>query len=88
MALIFERIHTDGIAGLSYLVGDDSGGVAAVFDPRADVDCCLELAREKQVVTYTISVKGAKAGDSRNKIILTCDELTSSVEETESTTVY
>ena len=42
----------------------------------------------KQVVTYTITVKGAKAGDSRNKIILTCEELTSSVEETESTTVY
>ena len=34
MALIFERIQTDGIAELSYLVGDDSEGVAAVFDPR------------------------------------------------------
>jgi uncharacterized repeat protein (TIGR01451 family) len=42
----------------------------------------------KGVVTYTIVVKGAKAGDSRNKIMLTCDELTSPVEETESTTVY
>ncbi|MCL4181744.1 MAG: MBL fold metallo-hydrolase [Verrucomicrobia bacterium] len=49
MALIFERIHTDGIAELSYLVGDDSAGVAAVIDPRADVDCYLELARAKQV---------------------------------------
>ncbi len=49
MALIFERIHTGGIAALSYLVGDDSEGVAAVFDPRADVDCYLELARAKQV---------------------------------------
>jgi hydroxyacylglutathione hydrolase len=29
MALIFERIQTDGIAELSYLVGDDSEGVAA-----------------------------------------------------------
>jgi hydroxyacylglutathione hydrolase len=38
MALIFERIRTDGIAELSYLVGDDSAGVAAVIDPRADVD--------------------------------------------------
>jgi len=42
----------------------------------------------KQVVTYTITVRGAKTGDSRNKVILTCDELTSPVEETESTTVY
>lgn len=42
----------------------------------------------KQVVTYTITVKGAKTGDSRNKFVLTCDELVSPVEETESTTVY
>ncbi len=42
----------------------------------------------KQAVTYTVVVKGVKAGDSRNRIILTCDELTKSVEETESTTVY
>ncbi len=49
MALVFECIQTDGIAGLSYLVGDDSAGVAAVIDPRADVECYLELARTKQV---------------------------------------
>lgn len=49
MALVFECIQTDGIAELSYLVGDDAKGVAAVFDPRADVDCYLELAREKNV---------------------------------------
>ena len=49
MALIFERIQTDGIAELSYLVGDDSEGVAAVFDPRPDVDVYLQLAREKKV---------------------------------------
>lgn len=49
MSLIFERIQADGIAQLSYLVGDDSVGVAAVFDPRPDVDCYLQLAREKQV---------------------------------------
>jgi hydroxyacylglutathione hydrolase len=49
MALIFESIQTDGIAHLSYLVGDDTAGIAAVFDPRPDVDCYLELAREKQV---------------------------------------
>jgi len=44
MALIFECIQTDGIAQLSYLVG-----VAAVFDPRPDVECYLELAREKRL---------------------------------------
>ena len=49
MALVFACIQTDGIAALSYLVGDDSEGVAAVVDPRPDVDCYIQLAREKQV---------------------------------------
>jgi hydroxyacylglutathione hydrolase len=49
MALIFERIQTEGIAELSYLLGDDSDGVAAVFDPTPDVDKYVELAREKNV---------------------------------------
>lgn len=42
----------------------------------------------KQTVTYTITVKGASVGDSRNKIVLTSDELKSPVDEEESTTVY
>ena len=49
MALIFERIQTGDIAHLSYLIGDNTEGVAAVFDPRADVDCYLQLARERRV---------------------------------------
>src|SRR5438067_9394591 len=49
MSLVFERIQTEGIAGLSYLLGDDSDGVAAVFDPTPDVDKYLKLAREKKV---------------------------------------
>jgi uncharacterized repeat protein (TIGR01451 family) len=42
----------------------------------------------KQASTYTIKVKGVKAGDSRNKVILNADELTAPVEAEESTTVY
>ena len=49
MSLIFERILTEGIAELSYLVGDDSKGVAAVIDPRADVATYLRLARKRKV---------------------------------------
>ncbi len=49
MALIFECIQTEGIAALSYLLGDTAEGVAAVFDPRPDVDCYLQLARAKQL---------------------------------------
>lgn len=42
----------------------------------------------KQSVTYTIQVKAVKPGDSRNRVRLMCDELTSPVVEEESTTVY
>ena len=49
MALIFECIQTEGIAELSYMLGDDSDGVAAVFDPTPDVEKYVELAREKKV---------------------------------------
>jgi hydroxyacylglutathione hydrolase len=47
MPLIFERILTEGIAELSYLLGDDSEGMAAVFDPTPDVEKYVELARLK-----------------------------------------
>ena len=49
MSLIFKTIQTDGIAELSYLIGDDDDGVAAVFDPRVDVDVYLEMAREEKL---------------------------------------
>jgi hydroxyacylglutathione hydrolase len=38
-----------GFTALSYLIGDDAAGVAAIIDPRADVDCYLELAGSKKV---------------------------------------
>ncbi|MDQ8181063.1 MBL fold metallo-hydrolase [Pelagicoccus sp. SDUM812005] len=47
MALIVEPIYSGGIAQLSYLIGDDSEGVAAVIDPRPDCDVYMELARSK-----------------------------------------
>ena len=49
MALIFERIQTEGIAELSYLIGDDKDGIAAIFDPTVDVEKYLLMAREKKV---------------------------------------
>ena len=48
----------------------------------------VSVITPKQSVTYTIKVKGVKAGDSRNKMTLTTDELTSPVVAEESTTVY
>src|SRR2546421_10060034 len=49
MSLVFKTIQTEGIAELSYLVGDDDAGIAAVFDPRADCDVYIEAARESGV---------------------------------------
>src|SRR5213594_1272060 len=49
MSLVFKTIQTEGIAELSYLVGDDDAGIAAVFDPRADCDVYVEAAREAGV---------------------------------------
>jgi hydroxyacylglutathione hydrolase len=49
MSLVFKTIQTAGIAELSYLVGDDDEGIAAVFDPRADCDVYIDAAREAGV---------------------------------------
>jgi hydroxyacylglutathione hydrolase len=46
MGLVLERINSPGLAQLSYLVGDTAAGVAAVIDPRRDVDVYLERARQ------------------------------------------
>jgi hydroxyacylglutathione hydrolase len=45
-AVIFETVRTDGLAHLSYLIGDRTSGRAAVIDPRRDVDVYLEWARQ------------------------------------------
>lgn len=49
MSLVFRTIQTTGIAELSYIIGDDDEGTAAVFDPRPDVDIYLEMAREEKL---------------------------------------
>ncbi|KAA0679526.1 rhodanese-like domain-containing protein [Roseomonas genomospecies 6] len=49
MGLVLGRIEAEGIAQLSYLIGDDAAGVAAVIDPRRDVDVYLETARRRGV---------------------------------------
>lgn len=46
MGLVLEQIKSPGLAQLSYIVGDDSAGVAAVIDPRRDVEIYLNRARE------------------------------------------
>jgi hydroxyacylglutathione hydrolase len=46
MSLVLEQIKSPGLAQLSYIVGDDSAGVAAVIDPRRDIEIYLQRARQ------------------------------------------
>src|SRR5215208_5169564 len=43
--MIFRQITHDDLGCASYLVGDEKAGVAAVIDPRFEVEDYLELAR-------------------------------------------
>lgn len=54
MSMIIERVQTEGIAELSYLIGDDSKGTAAVIDPRTDVEVYVELARSRKLTVTHI----------------------------------
>ena len=43
--MIFRQITHDDLGCASYLIGDEEAGVAAVVDPRFEIDEYLELAR-------------------------------------------
>ncbi len=43
--MIFRQLVHDDLGCASYLIGDDDAGVAAVVDPRLDIDEYLRLAR-------------------------------------------
>lgn len=45
--MIFETIKAEGIAQLSYIVGDSDAGECIVIDPRRDVDVYVELAHQR-----------------------------------------
>jgi hydroxyacylglutathione hydrolase len=47
--MIFRQITHDDLGCASYLIGDESEGVAAVVDPRLEIDAYLELARYARV---------------------------------------
>jgi hydroxyacylglutathione hydrolase len=54
MAFFCEPVHTEGIAQLSYLVGDSGSGTAAVIDPRPDCENYLAMARQRGVAITRI----------------------------------
>lgn len=47
--MILEKVESEGLAQLSYVIGDAGAGVCAVLDPRRDVEAYLEIARRNQV---------------------------------------
>src|SRR4051794_41855065 len=53
--MLIRQFRIDGLGHLSALVADDVAGVAAVVDPRRDVDCYLAAARELDVrITHVV----------------------------------
>ena len=53
--MILETVKSDGLAHLSYLLGDDGAGVCAVIDPRRDVEVYLGLAQRYQLrITHVL----------------------------------
>ncbi|OJA07418.1 rhodanese-like domain-containing protein [Halomonas sp. QHL1] len=71
--LIFEPVFTSGLAQISYLIGDSKAAVAAVIDPRRDIEIYLQMAKEQGLrIAYAIEthihadfVSGAQALASR-----------------------
>jgi len=54
-AMLTRLFRIEGLGHLSTLIADDSAGVAAVVDPRRDVDAYLEAARELDVrITHVV----------------------------------
>ncbi len=47
--MLFKQITHDDLGCASYLIGDEKAGVAAVVDPRFEIDEYLELARYRGV---------------------------------------
>ena len=47
--MIFRQITHDDLGCASYLIGDERAGIAAVIDPRFEIDEYLELARYRSV---------------------------------------
>lgn len=54
MSLVFERVVSEGLGDISYIIGDEKTGLAAVIDPRPDCDVYIEIAREHKVTVRHI----------------------------------
>jgi hydroxyacylglutathione hydrolase len=53
--MVVETVFTEGVAHLSYLIGDEATGKAAVIDPRRYVEVYIELARKNKLsITHVL----------------------------------
>ncbi len=53
--MVFETVFTEGVAHLSYLIGDKATGKAAVIDARRDVEVYVELAQKNHLtITHAL----------------------------------
>jgi hydroxyacylglutathione hydrolase len=53
--MVVETAFTEGVAHLSYLIGDKATGKAAVIDPRRDVEVYIKLARKNKLsITHVL----------------------------------
>jgi hydroxyacylglutathione hydrolase len=52
--MLIRQVVVNGLGHLSTLIADESSGVAAVIDPRRDVDVYLDAAREADVRIVTV----------------------------------
>ena len=57
-SMLFRQVTHDDLGCASYLVGDNGAGVAAVIDPRFEIDVYLDLARYTGVRFEHILVGG------------------------------
>ena len=53
--MVIETVFTEGVAHLSYLIGDRATGKAAVIDPRRDVDIYMQIANQHKLsITHAL----------------------------------
>ncbi|WP_439483781.1 MBL fold metallo-hydrolase [Cyclobacterium plantarum] len=53
--MFFELVYDKSLAQASYVIGCQAGGVAAVIDPKRDVDTYLEIARANNMkITHVL----------------------------------
>lgn len=54
--MFFQHVYDKSLAQASYFIGCQKAGVAAVIDPKRDVDTYLEIAKQNNMTIDRKSV--------------------------------